>query len=328
MLMQNPTKTLTTIATYERLGRRLTRRADELERLDEMGEVQDFDRRVAIAYLDLEPTISKATARLYRAAAIYCVQKDPGDFECEAMHMLAPEPSERDDFHEEWLTEQRAKNLTALRGAQQKAKWLPEQDWQALFIALGKSDSKWAMPAIQWLAATLVTGLRPIEWRNAVLTGKCLTVQNAKATNGRAHGETRTLDLSRSAAVERSAVGAFVETVKQHAESGFPDLYNGVRSLLRRIARRVFEGRKKFPSLYTARHVFAARAKATFGRDWVAALMGHASTSTAARHYARAHHARGGRPLGVEPSQDNVDAVRRSAATLRGPGGPDHSLAR
>jgi len=107
---------------------------------------------------------------------------------------------------------------------------------------------------------------------------------------------------------------AFIDTVVGHGPDGYRDLYNGVRNLIRVQARQVFVGRKQYPTLYTARHCFAARAKTTYNREEVAALMGHASIATAGRHYAAAGFARGGRPLDVEPTFADVQAVRRAQA--------------
>ena len=95
---------------------------------------------------------------------------------------------------------------------------------------------------------------------------------------------------------------------------GYAALYRGARELIADVGRRVLCPRDRYPSLYTARHAFASSAKLTFPQHVVAALMGHASVDTAPRHYAAARFARGGRPLEVDPSPQDVQAVARLQA--------------
>gem|GEM_PF-6687363 len=61
---------------------------------------------------------------------------------------------------------------------------------------------------VVWLIAGHATGLRPCEWRSAVLASDAngrpvLRVENAKQTNGRAHGNTRALALDELRPQER-----------------------------------------------------------------------------------------------------------------------------
>ncbi|HDR9284708.1 TPA: site-specific integrase, partial [Burkholderia vietnamiensis] len=61
-----------------------------------------------------------------------------------------------------------------------------------------------------WLLASRITGLRPSEWEHAGLAeigGRpCLIVKNGKATNLRANGTFRTLDLSATSTADVQAV--------------------------------------------------------------------------------------------------------------------------
>jgi integrase len=301
-----------TIASYRRLTLLLLRHSDRMKNAGRLGLVTDFALRLAFAFEDLEPRITAASARLYRAAATNAISSNPGDRDTEALAILQPEPSEEETYRVDKLAEMRASNLTTLRGAQQKAKWVSGADWKRLLSALGRRDSMWAEPAIDWLAAGLVVGLRPCEWQHATFNDGKLCVQNAKATNGRAHGPERTIDVSRSSRLEQEVVERFLSRVQEAGEDGYRQLYDGVRNLIRVVAREEFLGRRVFPTLYSARHVFAARAKATYPKDVVAALLGHASLVTAGRHYALARHARGGKPLDAQPAVADVEAVRRA----------------
>lgn len=307
-----PTQTRATQDFYTRVVAGLERHAAKLYAAGDMADIPDRNMRVAIAYGCLEPTVTEATARLYRAAIHLLIKAEPGERDWDVLRIVDPEPSESESNRQDELREKRARNLQSLRGAQQKAKWLSMADWARLSDALGRSRSIWAQPARHWITATLLTGLRPCEWRRAVLDGNSLVVVNAKATNGRSHSTTRTIGLARCDRSELAVVTSFLELVCSHGPDGYKSLYNGVRDLICDIARETFPGRDRYPSLYTARHCFAARAKATYSKVEVAALMGHASTATAGRNYAAARHARGGRPLEAEPSANDIDAVRRA----------------
>lgn len=306
------TKTPKTKQFYAGVISRLEKHADEMVAAGDMIHIEDRNLRIALAYNHLEPLVTKGTARLYRAAAIDAVESDPGPMDHIAMEILRPEPSEDTDFQLERLADKRAANLITLRGPQQKAKWVSPADWDRLLSGIGATRSMWSAAARDWILAILLTGLRPCEWRTARLEGSRLIVTNAKATNGRAHSACRTIDLSPAGHRAQAPVCSFLQTVESLGADRFEELYDGVRGLIYDVARKVFAGRSRFPTLYSARHCFAARAKATHSKTGVAALMGHASTETAGRHYAASRRARGGRPLEVEPDAADVDAVRRA----------------
>ena len=132
--------------------------------------------------------------------------------------------------------------------------------------------------------------------------GNCLVVQNAKATNGRAHSEERTLMISDVR--ELHNIGALC---LQLTSTDFEKKRRHVARAIRRHAKRLWPSAEKLPSLYSARHGFSAEAKAVYSKEEVAALMGHASTNTAGRHYARRRIASGF--FKVLPCIADVDAV-------------------
>jgi integrase len=310
----SPTKTPRTKSFYAGVVARIERHADAMVAAGDMVHIEDRNLRLALAFDDLEPRVTEGTARLYRAALIDAIQSNPGQMDYDAMEVLCPEFSETTDLRLERLAEKRAANLTVLRGPQQKARWVSERDWKQLLSGLQAAKSIWSDAACDWILVSLVTGLRPCEWHAARLDQWALVVKNAKATNGRSHGTHRTVDVSKLDAATRALIGAFLGRVQALDDEGFKAMYDGVRELIRVVARKVFAGRKQFPTLYSARHCFAARAKATHTKAGVAALMGHASVHTAGRHYAHSRHARGGRPLDIEPTPEDVEAVRRVIA--------------
>lgn len=314
MLPRPESKTQKTCASYESVVNTVLRHADRIQKNSGAEFIQDRNLRMAMALLELETHVQDATFRYYKAAVIHGIRTQPGVMDEQVMELLEPEASEVLAEHEHSVAIARAANLTKLVGAQQRAEHLPAADWIALITALLDTRSKWSEPAALWLVCTLETGLRPCEWSSASLTGTTLVVKNAKATNGRAHGESRTLDLFRASNKVVGSISQFLAIVRQHGPEGFTALYSGVRELISDVARRTLSPRQRYPSLYTARHCFASRAKVTYPQAAVAALMGHGSINTAPRHYAAARFAKGGRPLAVEPSTEDVMSVKRMQA--------------
>lgn len=311
MLPAPQSKTRATEVAYQRILETVQRHAARLEASGAFPEIPDRSIRLAATLLELEAHVQPATFRMYKAAVLHSITVDPTEQSEDARELLEPELTEDHTLRKHEIDLARKDNLTSLVGSQQRADHLSQQDWSILIEALLASKSRYGTAAALWLVATMETGLRPCEWRSAKIgSSKTLVVRNAKGTNGRAHSPTRTLDMFRSPAPIWIAISDFMEIVQNHGPDGFLGLYNGVREAIAVVGRRSLSPRKKYPALYTARDHFASRAKATFTRVAVAALMGHASVDTAPRHYAPARHARGGRPLAVQPSTQDLYAVQ------------------
>lgn len=316
MLPSSQSKTRKTEQAYQKVTQTILRHAARLEASGDLPAIEDRCIRLAATVLELEAHVQLATFRQYKAAVLHSFKVDPTERSDAAREMLDSEWTEEQSLRQHEIELERQANLTRLVGSQQRADHLSQQDWGILISALLASKSQWASVAVLWLVATMETGLRPCEWRSVqVKSPKTLVVQNAKATNGRAHGETRTLSMFRAPAPVWQAISDFLMIVQNAEPNGFRRLYNGVRELIADVGRRSLSPRKKYPALYTARDHFASRAKASFTHAAVAALMGHGSISTAPRYYASARHARGGRPLAVQPAAQDVQAVhmRQSA---------------
>jgi integrase len=247
---------------------------------------------------------------VYKAAVIYAITRNPGPMDEQALEILNPEWTEVEAERIAQLSIDRKSNLTTLRGAQQRAEHLSKEDWIALMAALRNSGSKCGGLAADWMICSSLTGLRPCEWQHALLEGSALKVTNAKSTDKRSHGKHRTIDLHLAKKALVDLIGSFLGVVKQHQGDEFVALYNRVRDLIADVARRTLSKRRKYPTLYTSRHMFASTAKANLSKEEVAALMGHGSIDTAGRHYAAARHARGGFPLEVMPTPQDVEAVK------------------
>ncbi len=277
--------------------------------------------QIARLFLRYEATWQAATARVYRAAIVYAFEQleDEGDSAIPSARsvLLAEHPDEvtARRLQEQFREKRREAKRRSPRTASQKVKRFSKRDSKKLLEELLRSRGKWGCLAARWFFVGSLTGLRPSEWKNVRIGTdekgqNVLLIRNAKNTNGRAHGEYRTLSLTGLSDHQRGAVLKHAAAVLSCASIGqFDRLYGACRQIVRRKADALWPQRARHPSLYTARHMFAADAKAMFDQVTVAALMGHASTASAGKHYAPAWSGRGG--LGVEPSEKDIQAVMR-----------------
>lgn len=322
-----PSKSPATIAQYQNIYRRLEKRA---EKETQCG-TPVAPAQIARLFVKYEATWQAATARLYRAAIIYVFERLQsrgalGIPEARAA-LLARSCDEETArrLREQLREERRDAKRRSPRTATQKVKRFSKQDAEKLLEDLLRARSRWGRLAARWFFVGSLTGLRPAEWKDVRIGTdergqEVLLVRNAKSTNGRAHSEYRTLSLAGLSDNQRAAVLVHVGTVRSCTSAGqFERLYDACRQIVRRKADALWPRRARHPSLYTARHMFAADAKAMFDQVTVAALMGHASAETAGKHYAPAWSGRGG--LGVEPSKKDIQAVmRRNPDFPRKPG--------
>lgn len=203
-----------------------------------------------------------------------------------------------------------------------KSKKVSREDIDRLIGHLRKQKSRrLAIQTFAFISATLITGLRPSEWRGSELDQEPdgtwrLRVRNAKATNGRGNGSTRTLRLldvtDNDLMVIRgmTAIAAAVDL----EPGGYAAWQARLRHYLYRATRSALGKRANYPSLYTFRHQFAADAKASRSREEVAALMGHSSAATAGRNYAKRRQAGGSIRVAADPVQ--VRTVRNPESAV------------
>lgn len=265
---------------------------------------------------DLEPK----SFRLYKAAAthVFKTKQSQGDEQAAgAIELL----THIHDGEEERITrkdELRRKRVELRkrrpRGPRQKVKRFSKADAKTLVAHLAGMKTSNGEASAAWFISTMLTGLRPCEWEAARLSNdyrmiKTLIVVNAKNTNGRSHGQTRTLVLSGITDQQMVVLEKHMSTVRKNAQDpgGFDRLYHNCRTCIRSAADHLWPNRTKHATLYTARHMFSADAKTAFDKVGVAAMMGHASIDTAGENYAPAWSGSGG--VGVEPSEQDVAAV-------------------
>ncbi|HYD94744.1 MAG TPA: hypothetical protein VEC01_05410 [Noviherbaspirillum sp.] len=271
-------------------------------------------RMVAI-FLAREASWSAATARTYRASLVFGLQQLDDEAVTQALEMLYHVGEDAEDRMRRQMSmqeERRQRKEGRPVGGQQKAKRFSKAQVNRLLAELHTSRSQWADATSDWFMAGALTGLRPCEWCRAELIDSdglsALRVQNAKATNGRSHGPNRTILLADLDGWQRALIVRHLVRVQGYArQERFEKMYEACRQLIRDAADRVFPKDVRHPTLYTARHMFAASVKTMFSQAEVAALMGHASIETAGRHYAERWSASG--VAGVRPSNGDVEAV-------------------
>lgn len=223
-----------------------------------------------VMYLDsIKATLSFATFRQYKAAITYVFESRGQD--ATALEVLR------------WT---KPSDPLPKRTSAQKRKSLPRAHLDRIVAELEARGSRNCLLASQWLQANLIVGLRPIEWPGARLEGDVFTVLNAKTTNDRSHGDSRSMVLTINDQ-ERELLTRWLETVATMADD-WNRTYEAVRRRLYVVVRHLFGKGAKHITLYSPRHQFAADQKAAgSSKAAVAATMGHRKTGTAVRHYGR-----------------------------------------
>lgn len=308
MFPENPTRTAETVSLYLRRAKNLIKRAAQDLKL-QPGEALDA-RQFAAWLVDLRPDLAPASWRQYKSAAICFLEQCDDDASGDALDFLRQQDS-----------------ATCAKDTQKtsstKLKRFPWRDFQKLTDYLREHNGKWHRPLLDWIISASLTGLRPQEWLGCELSEianeRALLVRNAKRTNGRSHGETRTLLLGDLADEE-------IETLRRHLEririwsgmSQFPEFYSGCALTLHYVSRKLWPRRQKHVTLYSCRHQFTANAKASgFSTAEIAAMMGHAVDTTATRHYGKK--AAGHELLRVRAPQAEIDRVRQKfSSTMAG----------
>lgn len=181
-----------------------------------------------------------------------------------------------------------------------KLREVPPDDLRLIAARLNSTQSLYAALASRWLKANMHVGLRPMEWRLAALDAeqRTLTVMNAKHTNGRAHGVTRTLHLMDLGQDAWTDIVRFLAELHALRETHpFEVLYKRTRTALDRVRKALTVAGHKVGnvSLYSTRHQFTANLRAS-GRTpaEIAAMLGHATTDTQREHYGRRAKGRAG----------------------------------
>lgn len=278
MFDDTPTKTNETVSVYLKRAKSLAKRAVLDLRL---APGDKLDPRQFVAWLDtLRPSLSKASWRQYKSSVICFLERIDEE---EALQAV--------DYLRDLDTQGCVTKTDKTSGS--KLKRFPWRDFQRITDYLRNKPGKWHRPLLDWLVCGCLTGLRPQEWVGAELSEiegeKALVVQNAKSTNGRSHGPTRTLLLSALSVEEIQTLRNHIERVTTWAGmTQFEEFYSGCSLTLYYVSRKLWPRRQKHITLYSCRHQFTANAKASgFSTMEIAAMMGHRVDTTATKHYGK-----------------------------------------
>lgn len=311
-----PTKTDRTAAEYIEKAARILRKAQrELGLLSTDGP----DLLEAVHHvIDQRPLLTKASWRYYKAALVHYIssEKDPIDPAVDAalVELLKTDTDA-------------CRSAGEGRGSSKKRKSIPREDLEKLVAGAEKSarhsrdDKNLAQHAVDWLVAATVTGLRPVEWREATIEHTehpeepnpkrrhrmRFVVQNAKATNGRAHGPTRRFVVSTDTHT-RDIIFRVYDRTSALNETDFGLYLKNCRQALRRLCRRLWpKAESKNYTLYTGRHQFSANQKASGkSKKEVSYLMGHKVTKTAVMSYGKKRQGWGSHPEDAEVAPDEA----------------------
>lgn len=254
---------------------------------------------------------SRSYWRRCRAAIVSAVRQDMGDEEGDWMQSTLNTLDEQyrriHGPHRRW-----SNRKTKLRE-------LPLADLRLLLSKLESGQSAYGLLASRWLRANVLVGMRPTEWRDAIIdeAKRTIHVRNAKHTNGRGHGETRTLALDDLPDAEWSAILDFKRDLDTFSKANdWKKVYHQTRRELGRARVRIETTGQKIGniSLYSTRHQFVADLRAS-GKSSVeiAALLGHADTDTQREHYGLRARGRARPGRMAKATADDIDRVRAKA---------------
>jgi hypothetical protein len=281
-----PTKTDATIKTYLKRAEDLKIQARTHYNLL-LNE--PLDPRRFIAWLISKRTdYANTTWRQYKSASICALESELSALD----ERIDPIPWV-DAIETIKIEDGRGDSSKLRRTSSSKMKKFSTADFEAVDIALQNKPHLFHQYLRDWLKAGLLTGLRPNEWRQCrwsdVQGIPALLVNNSKHTNGRAHGETRTIVMHLLSHDELSVVQKHLQRVQQWDAAGNYDrMYATASQKLYTITRKIWPDRKAHPTLYSTRHQFVADAKAShLSLAEIAALLGHAVDNTATLHYGK-----------------------------------------
>jgi hypothetical protein len=308
-------KTNKTVSAYLKRGQQLWNRAANTREIPSI----ELKTDQFISYLNqLLPTVKPATRRQYLASAREYIGLLMSHQHIDThrpfiltQHQVQLKQMQANQFS----TNTKLKRNRKLNTSEQKAKQIISDDIKILIEKTKGLSGRWIQPALIWMVASLLVGLRPIEWRQAGLitddNQTILKVVNAKNSNDRAHGQFRHIDLSNLKPVELSFIKKQLSIVALHNkdDQAWQAYYEGCRKTIHKITREYLPKQKKYPTLYSARHQFAANVKlAGMAKIEIAALMGHATDETAGFHYGKKKHGKLG--CRVKASQIEIQKIR------------------
>lgn len=283
------------LKTGERLMKRY-RRSAELSHVpvDAIDPV-DF---VNFCY-SIKPTITPSAWRSYKPGIRTMLDSLPHSRADEAIRLLDGDINENTTPKKETKpTDRKGRKLR--RTSAVKEKKFPKDHFDTIVTYLRHfSRSKLAPIVIDWMVAGIATGLRPVDWAATDLEIKedpsfhkgrfvWLYVLNAKATNGRANGLVRTLDLTHCTEDTIAAVRRMSERGYEWLKDGeYDDMQRQCAQVLYKACDTISTIKGKTYCLYSLRHQFVANQKSIHKPEYVAAMCGHNDVDTAISNYGK-----------------------------------------
>lgn len=210
------------------------------------------------------------------------------------------------------------------RTAAKKKKSISDAELMGLSNELRKPGAtQLARESYNFLVSCMLTGMRPVEWSDCVVEVLAtptegnpyadvrLDVRNAKATNGRAHGERRTLLLEAMGEPEYLVLQAHLSAIQRELANGtFEAFQKRCSDRIYLASKTLWPTKSRRVNLYSGRHQSIANCKADGKtKAETAALHGHFSDRTATDHYGRTQYGHAGRTKLI-PNEDEVARVR------------------
>ena len=307
---QSPTRTASTCGTYAKTVRDLVRQADAPFNLETAERLS-----WTIDWASAQDKFWRAnTIQVYWAALLWAVERlaRSGVLDLSDVHRLLAALERRPALRPA---------VAEPRTSARKRKSVPLAELRTLIGALGRPRSETKQILFGLLLYGPHLGLRPIEFRWATVQGDRLLVRCAKNTNGRAVGETRTIELLRFDARALRGLVGFLGFF-QRAAAAAPSWTAFTERLTRALHRLCRTSEIDPISLYTLRHQAIANAKVHLGRKELAAFAGHASQRTARRGYPSAGSG-WGTTLACGPDPVSIAAVRPLPVRRQQPGFAD-----
>lgn len=272
----------------------------------------------------LKPEISRSTWRQYKASVVWYLE-------------LKKEIELADDLKaigNDGCKDVKQVPIEKRNTSSRKKKSVTEREEELIVQHLTETskESFWAKPTLAFFKAIMATGLRPEEWQHSGLLTESseqhnfesypvLKVRNAKQTNGRSHGEFRHLHLDELEETDLLYIRIALQYANPRSPQGWitpngkaeswHEYYKYLRAHLYRVTSKLFPTAGRRVTIYSCRHQFIANLKkAKYGKDEVAALVGHGTDETATVHYGRAKFGRTRKGL-PKPNLEEVGKIKQ-----------------
>ncbi|MFK5892220.1 MAG: site-specific integrase [Pseudomonadota bacterium] len=277
---------------------------------------KELDEKLSLAQwvLNITSNIIPRTWSIYRAALMWGVQNKIVDFGISNKNEIIEILYEKNNINCK-------KRKVSASTSRLRYKHLPQEIYKKLLSHMDMSHSKYDHFLKLMFDATVMTGLRPSEWKTLSIkkipnkvNAYLLKVKNSKVTQDRSFGTHRhLLVISNTSDIKtiKQVNIVFKSIFETKGNDGFKKFYDSLVHRLKYLNNRIGQnGKKKRITIYSARHQFKINMEVQKGcdRHVLAALMGHGSIATAAQNYGRKNKAWNTK-ITVKPHSSDVQKV-------------------